>query len=507
MALSSAQLGFILIYFIYGLSFFTMGISLLLEAWRSSSISERQVLVPLAVFGLMHGAHEWIEIVFLQGVWLKTPFPASLDWLRVTWLAASFVPLILFGVLSLDGEHHKLRILAVLAFPVVFLILAAYQGHTNSANLVHRVDALARYVLALPGGVVAAFALYKRSRRMDSENRRALSNAFLWSALGFGLYGLTQIFVTPLTMFPASYINSAAFSKLFGFPIQVVRASTALWITLNLLRALKILGEEREAQFVAARQARLEAMEQVQKEMEAREVMRRELLRHTVMAQEEERARIARELHDDAAQLLTAFSLNLATLQMGLPKKSEMNALANRLQDQSKQLSQGIYRLVHDLRPAQLDDLGLIPAVQYLADQVCQRVNLDVTLQVNGARRRLDSISETVIFRFIQEALTNVERHARVSQAIVGITYNPQEIFLQIQDEGVGFDPNETLTPPHGWGLAGMRERVESVKGKFSLRSAPGRGTIVEAWIPVEELKLQPEEGHNGKGNPFDPGR
>ena len=188
--------------------------------------------------------------------------------------------------------------------------------------------------------------------------------------------------------------------------------------------------------------------------------MRRELLQHTVMAQEEERARIARELHDESAQLLTAFSLNLATLQMSLPDKSETNKLAKRLQDQAKQLSQGIYRLVHDLRPSQLDDLGLIPALQYLADQERQRMNLEVLVGVDGERQRLDPIIETVIFRVAQEALTNVGRHARVCRAEVRVAYAPGEISMQIKDAGIRFDPNEELVPPHGWGLAGMREPV-----------------------------------------------
>jgi signal transduction histidine kinase len=307
-----------------------------------------------------------------------------------------------------------------------------------------------------------------------------------WCAAGFIVYGLSQVFVTPAAIFPASTINSAVFSSAFGFPIQVVRAGMALLITVNLLIAIKTIEDEREAQLTTAKQARLEALERVQQELEAREVMRRELLRHTVIAQEEERSRIARELHDEAAQLLAAFSLNLATLQLSLPKKSETNALAGRLQEQSKQLSQGIYRLVHDLRPAQLDDLGLLPALQYLADEEFQRMGLKADLCAEGPRQRLDPIIETVIFRVAQEALTNVGRHAQVCQALLRIVYAPKEIVLQVRDEGVGFDPSQELVPPHGWGLAGMRERVDAVHGSLQILSAPGQGTTIEVRIPFE---------------------
>jgi signal transduction histidine kinase len=486
MALTNAQVGLVLVFFIYGLAFFTMGIALTLEAWRSSSLNERRLLRPLAIFGLMHGIHEWLEIIMLQGIWLKSPFPDQLSWIRVAWLAASFLPLILFGVMSLNGVHPKLNMLAGFAFLGVFLILAALQVRTAPVDLVQRVDVLSRYVLAIPGGLIAGLALYKNAARTKSANRRFLSNALFWSAVGFTVYGFTQVFVSPVSMYPASVINSSVFSQVFGFPIQVIRAGMALLVTVSLLFAIKIISDERQAQLVSAKQARLDALERVQQELEAREVLRRELLRHTVLAQEEERSRIARELHDETAQLLTAFSLNLATLQMSLPKKSDIDVLAERLQDQSKQLSQGVYRLVRDLRPAQLDDLGLIPALKYLVDQEKERNNLKVTLQVDGARRRLDSIVETVIFRVVQESLTNVARHAQVCQAAVHLVYSPHEIVLSIKDEGVGFDPHAQLVPPHGWGLAGMRERVESVRGKFTVVSAPAQGTSVEVVLPLE---------------------
>ncbi len=484
MSLSSGQVAFVLVYFIYGASFFTMGIALTLEAWRSTTISERRLLRPLAIFGLMHGMHEWLEIVMLQGVWLKSPFPAQLSWIRVGWLAASFVPLVLFGLMSLNNQRRILNMLAGVIFLATFLILASFQARIDPANQVLAYRRPGSLCIGYSWGILAGLGLYKNSLRVKSENR-LLARAFLVSAAGFVFYGLTQVFVSPVAMFPASLVNSTLFAQVFGFPIQVLRAGAAVLITIHLLIAIRIIGEEQQEQLYSAKQARLEALERVQQELETREVMRRELLQHTVLAQEEERSRIARELHDETAQLLTAFSLNLATLQMSLPKKSGTNELANRLQDQSKQLSQGVYRLVHDLRPAQLDDLGLVPALQYLVDHEQQRNNLKVTLQVDGARRRLDSIVETVIFRVVQEALTNVARHAQVCQAVVYLVYDAEEAVLSIKDEGVGFDPNGDLVPPHGWGLAGMRERVESVRGKFTVVSAPGKGTSVEVTIPL----------------------
>ncbi len=211
------------------------------------------------------------------------------------------------------------------------------------------------------------------------------------------------------------------------------------------------------------------------------------MLRHTVRAQEDERSRIARELHDETSQVLTAFSLDLATLQTIVCDRAEVRNLVDRLQVLSKQMSQGLYRLVHDLRPAQLDDLGLIPALEYLKDNSASE-GLDISIKIHGRSRRLDSIIETVLFRVAQEALHNVIRHAKVKEAQIDLFFHPREITLKITDGGIGFNPVQTFAPPRGWGLAGMRERVESVGGLLNIHSEAGHGTIVEVVIPVFDI-------------------
>jgi two-component system sensor histidine kinase UhpB len=228
-------------------------------------------------------------------------------------------------------------------------------------------------------------------------------------------------------------------------------------------------------------------LERIQEELTKREALRRELLRHTVRAQEEERSRIARELHDETSQVLTAFSLDLATLKTVVCDRAEVKFLVERLQSLSKQMSQGLYRLVHDLRPAQLDDLGLIPAIEYLKDDSVSS-GLEVAIAIRGKARRLDPLIETVLFRVAQEALHNIVRHAQVSRAKITLEYQPQEINLKVEDSGTGFNPVESFVPPRGWGLAGMRERVESVGGQLNIVSKPGKGTIVEVDLPVFDI-------------------
>jgi two-component system sensor histidine kinase UhpB len=296
---------------------------------------------------------------------------------------------------------------------------------------------------------------------------------------------LTQIFVPPADFFPANLVNSQAFDRVIGLPIQVFRAGMAVAATVSLLRATQEAEAIRQSQYETVQLARLEALEQIKNEILEREDLRRELLRHTVVAQEEERARIARELHDDTAQLLTAFSLNLAALQDQLPDDQYFRKMLVRLQSLSRQMSQGIYRMVHDLRPAQLDDLGLVAALNYLVDDEPKRTGVVVDFSICGLRQRLEPLMETVLFRVAQEALANVARHAQVNRAAMELNFTPQAVVLTVTDHGIGFDTRIDLIPPRGWGLAGMRERAESLDGELLIESAPGNGTVVKVVIPT----------------------
>jgi signal transduction histidine kinase len=502
-SLITMQWDIVLIFFVYGLAFFSMGIALSLETMRSPRLAERRVLRPLAIFGLLHGMHEWIEILLLQGVWLGVPFPEQINWLRYALLVISFIPLIYFGLLMLveptRGFGYPVTILIGMLCLYAIVLLSVTRLRPDL--LLGPADTLARYFLAVPGGILAGLGLRKRAQQLEKEGRRDIARRFRWAALGFALYGVTQIFVGPINMFPANLINSAVFVGIFGFPIQLVRAAMAVLVTVNLIQAIQVVDREREEQLLSAQQERLEALEQVRQDLEEREALRRELLRHTVIAQEEERGRIARELHDETAQFLTALSLNLATLRNLLPEQRQTLDLIDDLQSQTRQMSQGIYRLVHDLRPAQLDDLGLVPALQYLAEEEYKRAGLQVDLQVQGQRQRLDPLVETVFFRVAQEALTNVIRHAQCDQASLELAFDPKQVVLSVRDQGVGITTETADSPERGWGLEGMRERVESIEGQLQISSPESGGTLVKVIVPMNSSKNSvteemPDEHH-----------
>jgi signal transduction histidine kinase len=493
MANQSFDFVLLVVYFAYGLAFFGMGLTLALESEHSPALADARLLRLLAAFGMLHGAHEWLDSYLLQPVAGGMQLPAWLLWLRLGMLAASFSALLFYGLLTL--RTHTLKLTArtylgwgALAFyGIGILISAIFTYRTGTTLLVNVIDVLARYLLAVPAAFLAAVALRAESLSALKNGRRWVMVFLTFAAIGFGIYGLTQLFVPAIDMFPARELNSTVFRTFAGFPIQVIRALLAVLITVCMLRATQIVEKERQAQLRSAQLARLDALERFQNELSKREALRRELLRHTVRAQEDERSRIARELHDETSQILTAFSLDLATLQTSIRDRPEVNKLVDRLRDLSKQMSQGLYRLVHDLRPAQLDDLGLISALDYLKDDSVS-AGLDVSISIQGKSRRLDSVVETVLFRVAQEALHNVVRHAKIKQAQILLLYQPQEVTLRIDDSGIGFNPVQTFAPPRGWGLAGMRERVESIGGQLNIQSEPGKGTIVEVAIPVFDI-------------------
>ncbi len=484
----------ILTYFFYGLSFFAMGLAVLLETGRSPALSEARSLRFLAAFGLLHGTHEWLESYLLQAESMGTGIAPWFAWFRLALLISSFIALFAYAYFTLqlssakiDGDRffHFGR-LAIYEAIILACVVLTYRDRPIQWYFV--LDAMARYLMAVPAAALAGLALYTQAHRYGREGRESLVAPMTMAALAFGVYALCQFFVRSINAFPAMYISQEAFLAATGVPIQIVRTIAAITITIGLLRAIQLVEQERQAQLAAANRARLEALVE-------RDTLRRDLLQHIVRSQEDERARIARELHDEIAQQLSGFSLELAALRT-TTRKSDITRMVDHLQGLNRQMSQSMYRLVRDLRPSNLDDLGLVPALNTLAAQDCQPRGLAVQFHVTGDQRRLNPLVETVLFRVAQEALNNVCRHAGVQEVQLDLDYHSDQVSIRIVDQGKGFDPNESFRPPRGWGLAGMRERVESLSGELRLKSAVGKGTTVEVVLPlIDEAGKEPVDG------------
>lgn len=477
----------LVVYFIYGLAFFSMGIVLWLEVGRTlSTTAQIRLMRPLAIFGLLHGLHEWMEIFILVIQRFGGELSLAVLWVRIALLAFSFVALWIYGfeAFRFARAHFSplttfgLATLPVFAVLVIADVVFAY-AH-EQITLLRLADGLVRYILAVPGAALATLGLRAGALKARADQRRPIDRYLNWAAAGFAFYSFSQVFVPPMDTVLAGIVSARVFLQWTGIPIQAVRTTITIVIAVSMFKVTEFMEQERQHIVEQAQQARLEALEQ-------QESMRRELLRHTIRTQEDERARIARELHDEMAQTLTAFSLDLATLQQSLPRNSKAKDLIQRLQNLGKQMSQSMYRMVHDLRPAHLDDLGLIPALQYLFDQDFSTRGLQIAFEITGTPRRVDPLTETVLFRIAQESLTNALRHAECDSASVVLEYGPGQVTFKVQDHGCGFASNESFAPPRGWGLAGMRERAESVGGTFKLETEPGLGTLIQVMIPCQD--------------------
>jgi signal transduction histidine kinase len=208
---------------------------------------------------------------------------------------------------------------------------------------------------------------------------------------------------------------------------------------------------------------------------------RRELLGHVIAAQEAERARVSRDLHDDVGQALTSVLLGLRLVEDSLVG-ADTDA-RRRVADLRDLVAEGLRRtrqLAYDLRPTVLDDIGLVPALQRLKEDLSARTGLTVELDTAtlDPEERLPSAIETAVFRVVQEALTNVVRHARASAVSVTLSAGDGHIRVFVEDDGIGFDAGQRPKRPH-LGIRGMLERAELVEGSLSITSTPGNGTVV----------------------------
>jgi signal transduction histidine kinase len=200
---------------------------------------------------------------------------------------------------------------------------------------------------------------------------------------------------------------------------------------------------------------------------------------------EEEARRIAHALHDEAGQILACVYIALDDLGRDLP--GETRGRIGEVRKLLDQIEEQLRRLSHELRPTVLDDLGLIPALEFLSEGVSKRTAIPI--HVSGPREgRLPFAVETAVYRVVQEALNNIAKHAQARQAWIEIARQPGSLRCLVRDDGVGFDVASAAIKngQRGLGLVGIRERIEVLGGTFQLHSEPGRGTEISIIIPLE---------------------
>lgn len=236
---------------------------------------------------------------------------------------------------------------------------------------------------------------------------------------------------------------------------------------------------------------RLEA--QLRRQMERDAQLSRELQDATarlISAQEDERRTIARELHDEVGQVLTAIKVDLSIAQRAV----EAHGLTVKPLDDAQTIADSALQTVRDiaqlLRPSALDDLGLPAAIDVSLRGLARRHEIAVELSQDGMSDRLDPDTEVAAYRIVQEALTNVARHARAAHCRVKLMRRPAALQLDIEDDGRGFDASASGSPTMGFGLIGMRERALRLGGTFQIESRPGMGTRLHIELPTEAASV-----------------
>ena len=233
-------------------------------------------------------------------------------------------------------------------------------------------------------------------------------------------------------------------------------------------------------------------LENAQRELQRMQQNLRFYLKQITIAQEEERRRIAQELHDDTAQDLIALSRKVdgfMTLHPALTSTDE-TYLEDMHQHINRTLS-GVRRFSQDLRPSVLDDLGLIPAIDWLVPELAKHYKFKTELKINGEPRRFPPEAELVLFRIVQECLRNVGKHTMASHVWVTVDFKPETTIFTIKDDGRGFHPPDRigdLAVSGKLGLTGMQERAQLIGAKLAIKSIPGEGTTVtvELQTPIE---------------------
>ncbi len=260
-----------------------------------------------------------------------------------------------------------------------------------------------------------------------------------------------------------------------GVALLLAASLLAVWLTLRLVRQR---DDDRRAHLRELTAER----DKLEHEVDRRTEELDELARHLQSVREDERAHLARELHDELGGLLTAAKLDLARLRKRTAGAGD--DVAERLAQLGRSLDAGIAlkrRIIEDLRPSSLDHLGLQHALEIQCAEFAQRGELRLRAEIEDVA--LSPQRALVAYRLLQEALTNVAKHARASEVVVQLTRDGDRARLRVVDDGQGFDSTQRTPGAHG--LAGMRFRVRSCGGRFSVRSAPGQGTTLEALLPI----------------------
>jgi signal transduction histidine kinase len=338
--------------------------------------------------------------------------------------------------------------------------------------------------LRRPDGGFELAAAYQLPRALEADHREAMQGRCRC---------LDMLAANELTE-PVNIVNCLRLERL-GTVAQhasvPLRSTTGIAGLMNLVLPAGRLFGHRELALLATVGGQVGlAFEKAQllEELAVKERIRGELIKRVLTAQEDERRRIARELHDETGQSLSALIVNLDIARAAAEDQPQTAETLDRLKELAEMTLEEVRKLIYDLRPTILDDLGLTAALRWYAHEQLEPRGVEVTFLIGIGPARLDTVIETTLFRIAQEAMWNIVKHAGATRAEVTLDPIPGGVRLKVHDNGRGFRPDgqRPFDPLRGGlGLGGMRERAALIGGTVTIHSTEGQGTEVVAELPI----------------------
>lgn len=452
----------VLVFFLYGLVFFVLGLAIALQSRHHSRLDLAQSLGWLAAFGLTHAFHEWGQIFIpIQASYLNPAMIAFLDTIRLILLAVSFACLFQFGVELVRDRWPRLAaapLLLMLLWTLLFIMPGLATSHSGS-EWTAQASIWARYLLGFPGGTLAAYGLrYQAERQIKPLQLRPIYNTLRVAGLGLFAYAiLGGMFVHPATFWPANWLNEANLLHLFGVPVPVFRSLTGLVIAVAMIRALEVFDLEVDR-----------LIEQLGVEQKLAT----------------ERERIGRELHDGAIQQVYSAGLIVESARRKIEEDSHL--AGQRLDRAMIAINESIANLrayIGTLRPGP-KTLSIAAALQQQITAFRLTALLDIMLNLDLPETTVLTPTQMIhIQAIVGEALANAMRHAQAQRVVITAALNNGNLHLTIQDDGQGFSAQSNNA---GYGLRNMRDRARLLGGELTLETQSGQGTRITLVTPWE---------------------
>jgi signal transduction histidine kinase len=454
-----------IIYFIYGLMFFVLGLAIALQSRHSSHLDLARSLNWLAAFGFLHAFHEWGDLFIpIQAEYLAPAIVSLLHYLHLLLLAISFACLYGFGLALLEPLRHRWYLhVGFASLLVSWLVLSAFPfrvWYPDFMTWYNAVNALTRYFIGLPSGLLAAYALREHTlTRITPLNVPRIVRALQLSGIAMAIYALAAgLIVPPVNYFPGNWLNTDTFTRYLLVPPQLIRALVGLAMAMTTIRFLEIFDVETSR--------RIEGMQQ-----------------EHILA--DERERIARELHDGAIQKVYTAALLVRSAEkltkQDTPLSGRLGTAVGVLDDAIGDLRENLNQLQGPVKSPE----PLKIAIQKLATDPRFSSLISVELKLDLPDLCYLSPERNIhVLAILQEALSNIVRHARARHVSVTADCLEDSLRLMVKDDGIGLPAQVS----GGHGLRNMNDRAALLHGQLSVEKMT-KGTCVTLDIPMEEKR------------------